>query len=66
MDHRVVFIIKHKKLLFKQISAKSIRPDMGCKVILIRQSEREKATWWHRLWRTIFLEQKKFLLTIHN
>ena len=33
-DHRVVCFIKQNKLEFKQTSVKSIRPGMGCWVIL--------------------------------
>ena len=57
---------KQNKPGFRQTSVKSIRPGMGCRVVLAGKSGKEKTTWWHRLWRTILLEPNIFLLTMPN
>ena len=65
-DHRVVCKTRHCKPGFRQISVKSIRPGMGCRVTLAGKSRGEKTTWWQRLWRTILLEPNIILLFQFN
>ena len=55
-DHRVVCKTRPNKRGLRQTFVKSIKPGMGCRVMVAGKSGEEKTTWWYRLWRVILLE----------